>query len=296
MSCSLVSTPTPGPPRVCKDARASCHPHQSTTTMRRTALYMLVGAVSAVAVGCQDSVAPIQRVSPTGITAPSLSRSNQGRSDRTVLTTLTISPDGGTYHIGDFDVVIPAAAVCDPGSTAYGPKHWDRDCTPANRDITVQVIAQTHQGQVSIDFKPDLRFRPSAGWVTIRTAAYSDLLTSDAVRQLPASSTYFSNFVILYVPSGGQAHIDEVQSSGDPSLVTHVDRATGTVWRRVKHFSGYVVYSGDRCSTTTPDASTCSVDDGSVGTGTVTSMLGTAIISTLSVDSTTTLTSVVVTP
>ena len=264
--------------------------------MRRTALYMLVGAVSAAAVACQDSMAPSQRFSPTGITAPSLSRSNQGRGDRTILTTLTISPDGGTYHIGDFDVVIPAGAVCDPGSTAYGAKHWDRDCAPANRDITVQVIAQTHQGQVSIDFKPDLRFRPSAGWVTIGTGAYSDLLTSDAVRQLPASSAYFSNFVILYVPTGGQAHIDEVQSTGDPSLVTHVDRATGIVWRRVKHFSGYMVNSGEKCTTQTPDASTCTTDDGSGTIGTATSMLGTAIISTLSVDSTTTLTSVVVTP
>jgi hypothetical protein len=239
---------------------------------------------------------PAQRVSPTSIIAPSLSRSSQGRSDRAVLTTLTISPDGGTYHIGDFDVVIPAAAVCDPGSTAYGPKHWDRDCTPANRDITVEVIAQTHQGQVSIDFKPDLRFRPSAGWVTIRTAAYSELLTSDAVRQLPASSRFFSNFAILYVPSNGQSHIDEVQATGDPSLVTHVDRTTGMVWRRVKHFSGYMVNSGQKCATQTPDATSCTIDDGSDGTGTATTMSGTTIISTLSADSTTALASVVVTP
>jgi hypothetical protein len=266
--------------------------------MRRIASYLFVGAVSAAAVGCQDSVlAPAsQRVSPTS-SAPSLSRSaNPGRSDRTVITTLTISPSGGTYHVGDFDVVIPAGAVCDPQSTAYGAKHWDDDCVPANRDFTVSVVAETHKDQVSIDFKPDLRFRPSAGWVTIRTAAYSDLLTSDAVRQLPLTSSYFSNFAILYVPTGGQSRIDEVRSTGDPSLVTHVDLTSGMVWRRVKHFSGYVVYSGQKCDTSTPDATSCIVDDGSGAIGTVSGQTSTALITTLTLDTTSTSLSVIVTP
>lgn len=239
-------------------------------------------------------MAPASQRLSLASSAPSLSRSN-GRSDRSVITTLTISPSGGTYHVGDFDVVIPAGAVCDPGSTAYGPSHWDDECAPANRDITVSVVAETHKDQVSIDFKPDLRFRPSAGWVTIRTAAYADLLTSDAVRQLPRSSSYFSNFAILYVPSGGQAHIDEVHSTGDPTMVTHVDRASGIVWRRVKHFSGYMITSGQKCTTTTVDTTTCIADDGS---GTITGTASTStLLTTSTVDTTSTSTlSVVVTP
>lgn len=263
--------------------------------MRRIALYLLVGAVSAAAVACQDSlVAPAsKRVSPAS-SALSLSRSSsQGRSDRTVLTTLTISPSGGTYHVGDFDVVIPAGAVCDPGSTPYGASHWDDDCAPANRDITVSVVAETHKDQVSIDFKPDLRFRPSAGWVTIRTAAYNDLLTTGAVRQLPRTSSYFSNFAILYVPSGGQSHIDEVRSTGDPTLVTHVDLTSGIVWRRVKHFSGYMVTAGQKCSTSSPDATTCIPDDGS---GSTTLISGQSTIALLPTDTSSTSVSVVVTP
>jgi hypothetical protein len=270
--------------------------------MRRTALYLLVGAVSAAVVACQDTpVAPTGNHLTPASSAPSLSLANgngQGRSDRTVLTTLTISPSGGTYRVGDFNVVIPAGAVCDPRSTPYGPAHWDDDCTPANRDVTVSVIAETHKDRVSIDFKPDLRFRPSAGWVTVSTAAYSDLLTSDAVRLLPRTSSYFSNFVILYVPSNGQGHLDEVLSTGDPSMVTHVDLSTGTVWRRVKHFSGYMVYSGDKCSTPTPDGTTCTVGDGSGTTGTVSGLTSAPLITTLNVVDTTTstLVSVVVTP
>jgi len=256
-----------------------------------------VGAVSAAAVACQDSlVAPAsKRVSPSS-SAPSLSLSSQGRSDRSVITTLTISPAGGTYHVGDFDVVIPAGAVCDPRTTAYGPAHWDSECAPANRDITVQVVAETHKDRVSIDFKPDLRFRPSAGWVTVRTAAYSNLLTSDAVRQMPGNSSYFSNFVMLYVPSGGQAHIDEVRSTGDPSLVTHVDRATGIVWRRVKHFSGYMVTAGDKCTGTLSADGTYCTTDGLGGIGTFSGSSSGTVLTTLTVDTTSTSTSVVVTP
>jgi hypothetical protein len=205
-----------------------------------------------------------------------------------VITTLTISPQGGSYRVGDFDVVIPAGAVCDPLTTQYGPAHWDSDCTPANRDVTVNVVAETHADRVSVDFKPDLRFRPSAGWVTIRTAAYSGLLTSDAVRHLSPHSSFFSNFVILYVPTGGLSHIDEVRSTGDPTLVTHVDRQTGILWRRVKHFSGYMVTSGDKCSTTA--ITTCTTDSTFTATGSG------VLMTTLTVDTTSTSSSVLVGP
>lgn len=267
--------------------------------MRRILLYLFVGAVSAVAVACQDSLSPAGKSASPSIANASFSRSNPGpQNERSLITTLTISPEGGTYHVGDFDVVIPAGAVCDPQRTAYGVRHWDDDCVPADRDITVSVVARTHKGQVSVDFKPDLRFRPAAGWVTIRTAAYSDLLTSDAVRQLSPSSAYFAGFSILYVPTGGQAHIDEVRSTGDPSLVTHVDRSTGLVWRRIKHFSGYMITSGNKCDASVPDATTCIVDDGSGGTGIVGSgSLGTTFgSSTLSLTVSDLQASVVVTP
>jgi hypothetical protein len=47
----------------------------------------------------------------------------------------------------------------------------------------------------------------------------------------------------------------------DPSLVTHVDLNTGTVWRRVKHFSGYLMGSGESCEPS-PDFPECIAVDG----------------------------------
>jgi hypothetical protein len=240
--------------------------------MRRNTLYLLVGAVAALAVACRDSVvAPARSANSLSAAAsPSLSASGVSQ-NRTLIGTIELSPNGGTYHVGDFDIVMPAGAVCDPATTKYGARHWDDDCTPATSNITVNVIAKRQGRHVSVDFQPDLRFRPAAGWVVIQTSAYSDLLTSSAVRQLSPASAFFENFSIQYAPTGGGRQINEFRSTGDRSLLTHVDLGTGLVWRRVKHFSGYIVSLGAKCDPTVTDIdSACQVDDGGLGgTGTV---------------------------
>jgi hypothetical protein len=254
--------------------------------MRRNTLLLLVGAVAALAVACRDSVvapAPTPNLS-------SLSKSGPTQ-ERTVIGTVELSRSGGTYHIGDFDVVIPAGAICDPAKTNYGPRHWNEGCSPLTRSMTVKVVATTRNDRVSIDFQPDIRFSPSAGPVTIQTLAYRDLLTSDAVRQLPRNSAFFGNFRILYVPTGGQSRIDEARSNGDASLVTHVDLSTGLVWRQVKHFSGYMITSGNKCESVDVET-TCIPDDGLGGVGVVTGqVVGVTLAGPLPTD-----VSVVVTP
>ena len=238
--------------------------------MRRNTLFLLVGALSALAVACRDSaIAPARSATSLSAAAsPSLSASGS-KQNRTLLGTLDLSPNGGTYHVGDFDIVMPAGAVCEPATTKYGPRHWDDDCTPARRQITVDVIAKKQGSKVSVDFQPDLRFRPSAGWVVIQTSAYRDLLTSGNVRGLSSASPFFQDFAIFYVPTG-KARIDEASATGDASLATHVDLRSGLVWRRVKHFSGYIVYAGNKCDpTVTGIDAVCQVDDGGLGgTGT----------------------------
>jgi hypothetical protein len=260
--------------------------------MRRNTLLLFVGAVVALAVACRDSaVAPARSAtSLSASAAPSLS-SSASNANRTLLGSIELSPNGGTYHVGDFDVIMPAAAVCEPAVTKYGPRHWDDDCVAARRTITVNVIAKTNGSKVSVDFQPDLRFRPSAGWVVIQTSAYRELLTTQSVRQLSPSSSYFNNFAILYVPTGGKAQIDERRSTGDGSLVTHVDLRSGLVWRRVKHFSGFLVSLGFKCDETTADNS-CPVDDGLGGAGAA----GSASISSFTFGVPLVFSSVVVTP
>lgn len=240
--------------------------------MRRNTLFLLVGAVAALAVACRDSsVAPARSATSLSAAAsPSLATGGNNQ-NRTLIGTIELSPNGGTYHVGDFDIVMPAGAVCDPATTKYGARYWDDDCTPAASSVTVNVIAKKHGNGVSVDFQPDLRFRPAAGWVVIQTNAFSTLLTSPAVRELSPRSGFFENFSIQYVPTGGGRQLNEFRSTGDQSLLTHVDLGTGIVWRRVKHFSGYIVNLGAKCDPTVSGIDgACQVDDGGLGgTGTV---------------------------
>ena len=235
--------------------------------MRRNTLLLLVGAVAALAVACRDSsVAPAR--SATSLSAAASPSASAGgiNKNQTLLGTIELSPNGGTYHVGDFDVVMPAGAVCAPATTKYGARYWDDDCTPMASSITVNVIAKKQGNHVSVDFQPDLRFRPSAGWVVVQTSAYSDLLTSTAVRQLSPKSGFFENFSIEYVPTGGGRQLNEFRSTGDRSMLTHVDLGTGLVWRRVKHFSGYIVNLGAKCDPSISIDACPLIDDGSGGT------------------------------
>lgn len=222
--------------------------------MRRSLHLLIAGAVVVLAVACSESaVAPEPAVS---VLDASTQAQSGGSSARTVLGTFDISPAGGTYRIGDFELVVPAGAVCDPASASYGLKHWNEDCSAMRRSIRVTVTSVTRLGEARIDFQPDLRFRPNAGSVILRTSALSGVLTSDAVRALPTDASYFERFSMLY--ARGSMTVNEALVNNDPSLITHIELSTGIVWRRVKHFSGYMVSAGAKCDPT-PEA-TCPTD------------------------------------
>jgi hypothetical protein len=259
--------------------------------MRRNTPLLVVGAVAALAVACRDSVvAPARSATSLSASAsPSLSAS-EANHNRTLVGTLELSPNGGTYRLGDFDIVMPAGAVCDPSRTKYGKHHWDDDCIPLNRSLTVSVVAKKNRDGLSVDFQPDVRFRPRAGWVVIQTSAYRDLLTGDAVRQHSPSSSFFESFAILYAPSSGGPRQNEILTTGDASLVTHVDLRSGLVWRRIKHFSGYLVNMGFKCDPSASSDNSCPVDDGGAGG------VGSSSISAFSLDTLFLLPSVIVIP
>jgi hypothetical protein len=222
--------------------------------MQRRQSLLLVGAVAALAVSCRESSVAPSSASERAQLASSARGLDKGTT--TLLAKIEISPEGGTYKVGDFSVVFPAGAVCDPSTTKYGARYWNDDCTALTRSITVNVVAQTHRNRTSIDFQPDLRFRPNAGWVTIQTDAYRNVLTNSGVRTLAATEPSFRYFGILYVPTGGRSRIDEVAATGDRSMITYIDRTTGIVSRRIKHFSGFLVSSGFTC-TTANEVETC---------------------------------------
>jgi hypothetical protein len=195
----------------------------------------LVFAAAAMFAACSDSsVAPRAHASDSdnafgGGVSTALTSTDTIRFD------IVIDPSkASTYYLGAGNrLVFPAGSVCDPTHTTYGEGFWDKPCTPATKMVTEHVKAWLDQtGHPKTDFSPDLRFVPSdlpTHWVNIAFADFAASLDQ--------------NFNILYCANLHAKCTDE--SKKDPTLLTVRNAVTGSVTRRIKHFSGYMVGAGD---------------------------------------------------
>ncbi|HKO14645.1 MAG TPA: hypothetical protein VJU87_00300 [Gemmatimonadaceae bacterium] len=149
-------------------------------------------------------------------------------------TDITVDPQASrTYAFGDNWVYFPAHAICDPATSGYGPAYWDAPCTPLNRPFTIHVKWSPEGGHSFVEFSPDLRFAPSNNrfqWVILSLRDQQDLRGSD--------------YNILYNPTGDEDGLWVNEAAADPTLRPHIDYAQKTVYRRVKHFSGYMLSAG----------------------------------------------------
>jgi hypothetical protein len=135
--------------------------------------------------------------------------------------TFTIQPNTSyDLQMGMHRLTIPAGAICDIASSGYGAATWDTSC--ASSSTPVQIIAHVHgttSGYPAIEFEPALRFSPK-----------SDVVLYMYMRR-PRQTA--SNWQILYCATT----ISCVQED----LPTSYNSATKILFRRIKHFSGYMV-------------------------------------------------------
>lgn len=144
----------------------------------------------------------------------------------------TVSPSGGSFRMGNHEIVFPKNAICDPARSGYGPQLWDVDCEPLKDAIRIHAELRVQDGREWVDFSPELRFKPSgspSNWVWI-------------YMHTPAATQPGASLNILWSPAIGVPGIDE--SLSDPTLRTYVNASLGYAYRRIKHFSGYNVTSG----------------------------------------------------
>lgn len=185
--------------------------------------------------GCMDrsisapesvSVAPVSMMlAPQG--APQLSWALVKSENTSV--DFTVGVDGGEFRVGsNAAVVIPAHGICNLKSS-YGPGHWDDKCKPLAAKLNVHAEVRNEQGRTWVDFTPALRFVPSDN---PKEWAYIIMSSSGA-----KGATDLSRFNIFYSTSFGGLSIDE--SAEDASLRTYVDKSSGLLMRRIKHWSGY---------------------------------------------------------
>jgi hypothetical protein len=205
--------------------------------MRRFTSAMAIAAL-AVTASCGDTAAPTAATPTTSSPSASLSR---GGSYGGQQYSFDLSPQGGVYWLGQYMLVVPANAVCDPARSSYGAGTWNDPCPLARRSIHMTATVTTVDGRDYVDFSPDIRFAPSSsqsGWVTLHTFRLAAIGGRGDLRR----------FSILFAQEPGGPLVDE--SATDPTVATHVNTRTGAIWRRVKHFTGYNVYSGlvDDCT------------------------------------------------
>lgn len=215
--------------------------------MRQSLRLLAVGLPLLAAAACTDSSTSPQLSATRSLSAaPTFDYSGGGRfhfGDRQV--SFTVTPDGGSFAVNKLiTVAFPANSICDPDLSTYGAGEWDNACVTATRAITITATTRLTLNGMQVDFEPNLRFSPDKQ-VILSTDLFAPTIRS--------SSSFFTAYpstlrplAMFYSPSIGAEPVADYET--DSSVVTQVDLESGRVWRRVKHFSGYLMGSGAACN------------------------------------------------
>jgi hypothetical protein len=173
-------------------------------------------------------------------------------------TDFVVGPDGGSFSIGgSYTVTFPPNSVCDPSQSSYGEGQWDLPCVTLGQALKIHAVLSVSSTGLAVDFSPALRFSPNKT-VTISTDIFAPTILAN--KDYFASNKKALNFLtIFYTPTLGGPSVKDF--ANDRSVITHIDMSTGRVWRRVKHFSGYSVVTGEACEPS-PDNPDCVEVDG----------------------------------
>ncbi|HEY4131854.1 MAG TPA: hypothetical protein VGM50_14640 [Gemmatimonadaceae bacterium] len=185
--------------------------------------------------------------------APTFDYSNVGSRAGFQTTDFVVSSSGGSYSIGGlFNVNFPANAVCDPDLSTYGDGEWNNACVVLAHDIQVHATLHLTGNGLAVDFQPELRFSPDAQ-VTVSTDIFAPVITGsrDYLSRYP---TTLRPLAMFYETSLSANAVGDY--AVDPDAITHIDLGSGRIWRRVKHFSGYVMGNGAACNPS-PDQPDC---------------------------------------
>lgn len=191
-------------------------------------------ALTAACSAADQSVAPLaQRTMPAG--APSFDVIIDAVAPDSLSVDFTVTPTGGMFVLGKHAVYFPANSICDPATSSYGPGEWDAPCTPLATDMKFHAeIRGSETGETWIDFTPAVRFVPTDDpnqkvWAIMNVG-------TDITRE------NYTRFAMHWTP---ESSTDIVVNEGarDETLRTYIDLTNDIVFRRVKHFSGYLVGS-----------------------------------------------------
>lgn len=198
---------------------------------------ILIGGMALIVASCRDSVSPpgeatdFQRLGDRTFSI----RSGVADDANAVTQTFVIERDGNVVRLGEFTLSFDPDAVCALDS-GYGEGFWRQDCAPIGRDFEVTAKLFIADGRNYVEFSPDIRFNPDRN-VTVgvmRPEIVGAHLNKKQQRQ----------YDVWYTKRIGNSRLFVDESWRDPALRTHFNTSTGLVWRRIEHFSGYVIHVG----------------------------------------------------
>ncbi|MEO7714362.1 MAG: hypothetical protein ABIV10_15730 [Gemmatimonadaceae bacterium] len=205
--------------------------------MRSRSIGLLLSGIVLSSACSMDATAPssLEPVSPaSGTRAGNLKGSGAVVTDEfaggtTTSYTVTIDPRRrNVLHFGPHTLDIPSRAICT-ATSGYGQSSFDLDCQRESGPVTITALVRsTATGIPRIDVSPAMRFSARR---TVILSLYVPTLTPDPTA-----------WRILYCATPSMdSCIDEAEL--DPTLATHLDYGSRTLFRRIKHFSGYYVES-----------------------------------------------------
>ena len=197
--------------------------------VRLSAVRLLTAAAILVAAACADR----SPTSPPASAPGAVARPTVAFGVAAVPTTadFTVTPSGGRFAIGLHTVSFPVNSICDPASSTYGPTEWDAPCRALDRPIQIHAEMRSADGRSWVDFSPSLRFVPTSDprqyvMLTMRRGVASSVTP------------------ILWAAYLGASGVDD--AAGDPTLTTYAAADGVSEYRRIKHFTGYVISTGYR--------------------------------------------------
>jgi hypothetical protein len=214
-------------------------PMQARSTALRSALFVCAALLGACKgeVTAPSAATPAKSVEARSPFAPTAAQKALiGVVDGTYA--VTINPTlNQTVNLGPNRLDIPANSVCNRLTSGYGPSMWNAPCSPETLPLTITVVVRNSQSDhPQIDFFPAMRFNPANN---VQLYMYVPNV----------SSTDAANWVMKYCTDTGTCS-DE--SGADKDLVTYVDKTASVLFRRIKHFSGYLGTGRDECTETNP--------------------------------------------
>lgn len=144
--------------------------------------------------------------------------------------TFTVDPTvDQAVNLGPNHLSIPANAICDIATSTYGASRWNDECARQTAPVEITAIVRNATtDHPSIDFYPAMRFSPDK---SVALHIY-----------VPVAAEAFQKSWVMKYCNDLNLCVDE--SLTDADLRSFVDSENKVVFRRIKHFSGYILNNG----------------------------------------------------